>query len=155
MEESQRELREIKKLKKKRLVQYNLAMLLIIVLVVYFDINVFSPFITGIILGLMVIYVAISIYTLVTGRVFGTKTSKRLEEFDKRHWGKKRWKQNRLAQILIISVLGVIISVFFFSTDFNHERYDAPISPGPFIGVWIGVNIGMILQINKIGVPEK
>jgi Ca2+/Na+ antiporter len=150
MDETQWDIQEVKHLKKKQLVQNNLVMLLLFVLIAYFAYSGKHSLINGIYFVLIWINVAITLYTLKKGRTIGTKTSKRVQEFDRNRLGEKRWKRNRITEAVIISVTGIGIAVLLFVVDFNSVRLDVPNYVFPFIGAWIGFNIREIIRMNNL-----
>ncbi|MDX1699225.1 MAG: hypothetical protein R3250_01345, partial [Melioribacteraceae bacterium] len=81
MDETQWDIKEVKHLKKKQVVQNNLVMLLLFVLLVFIADNGMHSIIIGIFFVLIWIILAITFYTLKTGRPIGTKTSRRVQEF--------------------------------------------------------------------------
>ncbi|GGM18359.1 hypothetical protein GCM10011351_00180 [Paraliobacillus quinghaiensis] len=83
MDETQWDIKEVKRLKKKQLVQYNLLMLLIFVLFGYLVENN-KEFVLNVFFAVFFWWItAIMLYTLNTGKPIGTKTSRRLQEFDR------------------------------------------------------------------------
>lgn len=147
MDETKWDIKEVKHLKKKQVIQNNLVMLLLFVLLVFFADNGMHSLIIGIFFLLIWIILAITLYTLKTGRPIGTKTSRLVQEFDRNRLGEKRWKQNRIAEAVIISVIGVGIAVLWFVKDVNSFGLDFPSYAIPFIGSWIGYNLGEIIRM--------
>ncbi|WP_430787272.1 hypothetical protein VBD025_16015 [Virgibacillus flavescens] len=150
MEGTQWDIREVIHLKKIQLVQDNFFMLLIFVLFGYMAENGMSYVLIGAACILSWIAVAVSLYTLITGRSFGTKTRRRVQEFDRDRSGEKRWKRKKIAEIIIFSVIGVIITSFIFDKGINSARLDFPLNALPFFGVWVGHNVGEIIRMNKL-----
>ncbi|WP_390308502.1 hypothetical protein [Gracilibacillus thailandensis] len=93
---------------------------------------------------------AYMLYTIMTGKTIGTKTSQRVQAFDRDHMGEKRWKRKTLTEALILSVLSIILTVCLFVLDFDFVQLDFPISVFPLIGPWIGFNIGEIVRMNNL-----
>ena len=87
MDETQWDIQEVKHLKKKQLVQYNIVMLLLFVLFGYFSENGNTSLLFGVFCVLVWIVVAITLYTLMTGKPIGTKTSRRVQVFDRNRLG--------------------------------------------------------------------
>lgn len=150
MDETQWDIQEVKHLKKKQLVQSNLVMLLLFVLFGYFAENGKPSLLIGGVCVLLWILVAITLYVLKTGRPIGTKTSRIVQEFDRNRLGEKRWKRRKMTEAVIISVISVFITVLVFVKDLNSVRLDFPISAFPYIGAWIGYNVGEIVRMNKL-----
>lgn len=150
MAATQSDLKEYKNLKKKQLVQNNFLFLFLFILIGYFSQNGNIFLLMGVFCVLLWIIVVSLLYTLKTGRPIGTKTSKLVQEFDRNRLGEKRWKQLRMTEVIIISMLNVIVTVLFFVIDFNSSMLDFPISAIPFIGAWLGYNIGEIIRMNKM-----
>ncbi|MDX5474666.1 MAG: hypothetical protein LPK00_03930 [Bacillaceae bacterium] len=147
---TQLDLKEFKNLKKKQLIQNNILFLFLFILIKYFSQNGNITFLMGVFCVLLWIIVVILLYTLVTGRPIGTKTSKLVQVFDRKRMGEKRWKKLRITEVIIISVLNVIVTILLFPIDFNTGMLDFPISALPFIGAWLGYNIGEIYRMNKL-----
>ncbi|MDL4840232.1 hypothetical protein [Aquibacillus rhizosphaerae] len=97
MVQSEWDIQEVKRLKKVELLQYNLVMLLIIVLFGYFVKNGGTvSFLFGLCCVLFWIVVAMRFFTLKTGKMIGTKTSRCVQYFDRDRIGKKRWKRKTI-----------------------------------------------------------
>lgn len=150
MDETQWDIQEVKHLKKKQLVQSNLVMLLLFVLFGYFSENGKPSLLIGGFCVLLWIIVAITLYVLKTGRPIGTKTSRIVQEFDRNRLGEQRWKRRKMTEAVIISIISVFITVLVFVKDLNSVRLDLSIGAFPFIGAWIGYNIGEIIRMNKL-----
>lgn len=155
MDKTQWNIQEVKRLKKIQLVQGNLVMLLIFVLLVYFAESEQYLFIIGTFFVLMLVVVAIALYTLLTGRFIGTKTSKHVQEFDRQRSGEKPWKRKKIIEAVIFSAIGIGIAVLLFVTDFDSIRLDFPFSSLPFIGAWAGYNLGEIIRISNLQEQPK
>ncbi|GAB3801851.1 hypothetical protein [Virgibacillus kimchii] len=150
MSETHWDIKEVKRLKKNQLLQSNLVMLLLFVLFGYFAMNA-NPFLfIGGFSVLIWIIVAITLYTLMTGRYIGTKTSRMVQEFDRCRLGQKRWKRRKVIEAAIISIISVFITGLVFIMDFNSVRLEFPMSVFPFIGAWAGYNIGEIIRMNNL-----
>ncbi|ANU10822.1 hypothetical protein BBH88_11125 [Planococcus antarcticus DSM 14505] len=141
------DIQEIKHLKKKKLVQDNIYMLLLFVILVYFTDSGKHALTIGTFFVFIWIMVVLTLYTLKTGRSIGTKTSKRVQKFDRNRLGEKRWKRNKIIEVVIVSVVGVGIAVLLFVTDFNSLTLDFPSYPFPFLGAWLGFNIGELVPL--------
>lgn len=150
MNETYQEIQEVKHLKNKQLVRFNLIMLLLFVLFGYLATNEKHSLLFGIICFIFLIILAVTWYTLITGRSIGTKTSRRVQEFDRKRLGEKRWKRRKLIETVLISVTAVFIIKVMFDIDFNTISFDFPLDAFPFIGVWIGYNIGEVIRMNKL-----
>ncbi|WP_186577149.1 hypothetical protein [Aquibacillus kalidii] len=150
MDETQWDIKEVKHLKKKQLVQYNLVMLLLFVLFGYFAENGKSTLLIGGFCVLIWIITGITLYTLMSGIPIGTKTSRMVQEFDRNRLGEKRWKRKEITEAVIISVISVFITVLVFMKGFNSVRLDFPINAFPFIGAWVGYNIGEIIRMKNL-----
>lgn len=150
MNDTQWDIQEVKKLKKKQLVQTNLVMLLIFLLFAYFAENGKPSLLIGGVCVLLWILVAITLYVLKTGRPIGTKTSRIVQEFDRDRLGEKRWKRRKMTEAVMISVISVLITVLVFVEDLTSVRLDFSIYAFPFIGAWIGQNVGEIVRMKKL-----
>lgn len=84
MDEVHCDIEEAKRLKKKRIIQADLVILLLFILSIYY-VSVGWPI--SVFLGLSILILwsvaAYSLYTLTTGGVIGGKTSRLLQDFDK------------------------------------------------------------------------
>ncbi|WP_244504240.1 hypothetical protein [Salibacterium halotolerans] len=151
MHETEWDIQEVKRLKKKQLVQQNLLMLLLFVLFAFYVHNVGSA---SVLLGLCCVLLWLTavppLYTLKTGEPIGTKTSRMVQAFDRYHWGEKRWKRNTMMETGILMIGSVVFTVLFFVWDVDSIRLDSPIGVFPFIGGWIGFNAGQIIRLMKL-----
>lgn len=150
MEETQWDIKEMKRLKKKQLVRGNLFMLLIFVLLAYFLESGKLLFVAWILIACLLITVVLSLYTLVTGNLIGTKTSRRVQAFDRNRWGEKRWKRKKIIEVVLFTVLGFGLAVVLFVTDFSSPNQTFAGSHFPFIGAWIGYNLGEITRMKNM-----
>lgn len=150
MNETQWDIKEIKHLRKKLLFQYNFVMLLLLVLIGYFAENGKTSLLIDRFCVLSWIIVAITLYNLKTGKPLGTKTSRMMQEFDRNHLEQKRWKRRTMIEAVITIIISVFITVLLFVKDFNSGRVDFPILAFPFIGAWVGYNIGEIFRISNL-----
>ncbi|WP_084243503.1 hypothetical protein [Planomicrobium okeanokoites] len=155
MDETQWDLREVKNLKKKQLLQYNLGMLLLFVVLYYFA-DFEQPYVfIGFFYLLVLIGAASLVYNLKTGKFIGTKTSKRVQEFDKARLGQKRWKRRKILEAAFVFALTIFFTVFIFSTDFTDSGMNSYSAAFPFIGAWIGYNIGEFIRMNTLTDPAE
>ncbi|WP_430787296.1 hypothetical protein VBD025_16075 [Virgibacillus flavescens] len=150
MDEIQWDIQEIKHLKKIQLVQSNFFMLLYVVLFAYLAENGESSILIGLSCALIWVIVVISLYTLITGRHFGTKTHRRVQEFDRKRTGEKSWKRHQLIGNVAMIAFAVFITVLIFVMGINSARVEFPLNAYPIIGVWVGSNIGEIVRMNKL-----
>jgi len=147
MDETQWDIQKVKHLKKKQLVQNNLVMLLLFVLFSYLTESGKPSLLIGGFCVLLWVIVVITWYVLKTGSPIGTKTSRIVQEFDRNSLGEKRWKRRKMTEAVIISVISVLITILVFNQDLNSLRLNFPISILPFIGAWIGYNIGEVIRM--------
>lgn len=150
MSETQWDIQEIKRLKKKQLIQYNLLMLLLFALMVYFIENGRVFVLLGLFGVVFWIIAANSLYTLITGKPLGTKTSRRVQEFDRNRLGEKRWKRRTMIGAVILSVVSVVFTIYLFIGGFDTVRMSFSINAFPFIFVWAGSNLGEIIRISYL-----
>ncbi|MBP1947539.1 hypothetical protein [Virgibacillus litoralis] len=80
----------------------------------------------------------------------GTKTSRLVQEFDRNRLREKRWQRRKITEIVIIGVIGVLFTALMFVVDFDKVRLDFPINATPFIGAWVGFNLGEIIRMNNL-----
>jgi len=81
------DIRKVKRLKRKQLMQYNLVMLILFILSVYF-VKIGGSMATFFSIGIPLLWIitAYTIYALITGKIIGTKTSKCVQTFDLEYW---------------------------------------------------------------------
>lgn len=144
------DIQEIKHLKKKRLVRFNLVMLLFFVLLGYLIATSKMTLTIGLLSVILWSMVIIELYTLITGKFIGTKINRRVQEFDRRYLGQKRWKRKKVIETIIICGIGIFTTVFLFVEDFSSARLDFPLDTFPFIGLWIGHNIWETARIGSL-----
>ncbi|MGY4691054.1 hypothetical protein [Salibacterium sp. K-3] len=151
MHETEWDIQEVKRLKKKELVQHNLVMLSLFVLIIFYVYNAGSA---SVLLGVCCVLFWLTavppLYTLKTGKPIGTKTSRFVQAFDKYHKGEKRWKRRTMMGAGFIIMISVVFTVLFFVWDVDSVRLDSPIDVIPFIGGWVGFNAGQIIRLNKL-----
>ncbi|WP_117149088.1 hypothetical protein [Paraliobacillus zengyii] len=149
MVETEWDIHEVKRLKKIQLVQGNLFMLLSYGLLIYLLMNIDTVVVIGLVCILLWIYLTTILYTLKTGKTFGTKISRHVQKFDEYRLGKKRWKRRKIIEAVIISICSMGVTVLLFVLDVNYLRFDF-INGLPLIGGWIGYNIGEIVRITDL-----
>lgn len=150
MEETEWDIQEVKRWKKTQLIQTNIGMLLIFLLLIYFIEYGHPYFFIGGFYVFVLIIAAIELYKLGTGRFIGTKTSRRVQAFDKARSGEKRWKRRKILEAVFLIALIVFITVFMYTTDIDHSRVDFSSIAFPFIGAWIGHNLGELIRMSKL-----
>jgi uncharacterized membrane protein YwzB len=134
MDEAEWNIEEVKRLKKKQLIQSNLVLLLLFILFgFYVENGGTATVVFGVCCVLLWIFVANAIYTLLTGKTMGTKSIRRVLAFDIDHIGKKRWKRRKLIEFIIIIVVCLGITVVLFTIDFGSKSLDFPLDAFPFI----------------------
>lgn len=147
MIETQWDIEEIKRLKMKLLIQYNFFSILLFVLLVFFALNAeISQLVVGIYV-FMWILVAYMLYNLITEKPIATKTSRIVQEFDRNQMGEERWKLKKWIEFIICIVICIFITNFVKVNDFNSINMDSFL---PFIGAWVGYNIGEIYRIRNL-----
>src|SRR5699024_3646142 len=147
MNETEWDIQEVKRLKWKQLVQYNVLMLLLFSYYLL-DGNSFFLFWSLLCLALWVI-VAHSLYTFFTGKMIGTKTMKLVQAFDKNYLGEKHWNKRKLIEVISISAVSLFCTLLVITQGFNFgalEIYNFL----PFIGAWLGFNIGEVIRIKRL-----
>ncbi|QAS52944.1 hypothetical protein [Halobacillus litoralis] len=151
MDEEKWEIQEIKRLKKKHLILYNLVMLLIVVSFGFYAENGgTAPLIFNLCCVVFWIITATSWCTLITGNAIGTKSTQRVLSFDKDHLGEKRWKRQKTLGTVLISVLTIGITVVLLVMEFDSVRLEFPLDATPIIGAWAGYTAGEIRNINRL-----
>ncbi|WP_422124623.1 hypothetical protein DHX103_07335 [Planococcus sp. X10-3] len=150
MDETHWDIQEVKRWKIKQLVQYNLGALLLFVLLTYFIEYVQLYFLIGFFYILVLMMSAMALYSFKTGRFIGTKTNRRIQEFEKAHLGKKRWKRRKVTEAVFITVLIIFFTAFIVITESENSRLDFSSMAFPFIGAWLGYNIGEIVRMRNL-----
>jgi len=93
--------------------------------------------------------VAHSLYTFFTGKMIGTKTMKLVQAFDKNYLGKKRWNKRKLIEVISISVVSLFCTLLVITQGFNFSALEI-YNFFPFIGAWVGFNIGEVIRIKRL-----
>ncbi|WP_411954877.1 hypothetical protein ACKXGF_03460 [Alkalibacillus sp. S2W] len=150
MEETDWDIEEVKHLKTKQLIQSNLVMLLLFVLIGYFAENGNIFVLYGMFCVLLWLIVAVTLYILTTGKFVGTKTNRRVQEFDRTQLGEKRWRRRKIIELVFMSLLSVIVTVLTFVEDYETAIFNFPIDAFPFMGAWLGYNIGEMIRIHNL-----
>lgn len=151
MSETMWDIREVKRLKKIQLVQYNLVMLLFIALLAFYIEKDWSiPILAGLTLVGFWSIVVHMLYTLKTGKMFGTKTSRRVQAFDRDHLGERRWRRRKCIGTVIMIIFSSAFTVFLMNIDLHSIEMEFPIDILPLFGAWGGFNAGEINRIKKL-----
>ncbi|WP_058307325.1 hypothetical protein [Gracilibacillus massiliensis] len=150
MSEKQWDMKEVKRMKKKKLFQYNLVMVFISLLISYFIANDSTIILSAVFCVIFWLLAVNSLYTLISGNTIGTRTSRRLKEYDKDRLGKKRWRRNTLVEAIFINLSAIGMTWFLFVIDFDSITLNFPWSIFPFLGGWIGYNIGKIFRMSEL-----
>ena len=146
------EVHVVKRLMKKRLVQNNLFMLLLFVLLIYCANNGYVFSLIVILCVLIIGGVFLELYTFMTDKYIG-KTNRRVQAFMRKHLGEKRWRRGKITQIVLLVIVSIIILFILFLFvifDFTEIKFDSPFDTLPYLGAWVGINIGEIYRINKL-----
>lgn len=145
------DIQEIKRLKKRLLVQNNLLMLVLLVLFATYVKNGGSAnVLLGICCAFFWIFAAGMLYTFKTGKIIGTKSSQRVHAFDKDQVSEKRWKRKATKSVVFLIGLSVVFTLFWFLLDFDSVGLQFTVDALPFIVCWIGFNIGETVRIRKL-----
>src|SRR5699024_4670815 len=107
MNETEWDIQEVKRLKWKQLVQYNVLMLLLFSFYYLWAGNSFFLCWSLLCLALWV-FVAHSLYTFFTGKMIGTKTMKLVQSFYKNYLVEKHWNKRKLIGFITISVVRLL-----------------------------------------------
>lgn len=153
MGEGNWDLQEIKRLKKKLLIQNNLGMLLVFALL-WFLVEVAAvsaTIIFGVLCAILWLVVVNMLFTLLTGKVIGTKARQRVQTFEIQRHGKKQWKIKASIGLFLLLVLTIGSTVLIVVTDIGSATLDFPNDSFAFIGAWLGMNLGQIRRIRKLG----
>lgn len=150
MDEAKQEIKEMKKLKKKQLLWGNLFMLMIFLLLSYLLGAGKILFVTGAILIFLIIMTAIGLYTLITGAIIGTKATRRIQSFDRKRWGEKKWKRSKIIEMVLYTGLGIGITALALNADLDSSNRNLSGFTFPFLGAWLGYNLGEITRIKNL-----
>lgn|SRR5699024_3087146 len=148
MGETEWDIQEVKRLKRKQLVQYNVLMLLLFSFYYLWAGNSSFLFWSLLCLALWII-VAHSLYGFFTGKMIGTKTMKLVQAFDKDYLGKKRWNKIKLIEVISISVVSLFCTLLVVTQRFNFGALEI-YNFFPFVGAWLGFNIGEVIRIKRL-----
>ncbi|KMM39197.1 hypothetical protein [Guptibacillus hwajinpoensis] len=153
MEEGNWDLQEVKRLKKKLLIQNNLGMLLVFALLWFFvEVTAVSTtIILGVLCAILWLLVANMLFTLLTGKVIGTRAMQRVQTFEIERHGKKQWKIKASIGLLIILAITIGLTVMVVVSDIGSVPLNFPNDSFAFIGAWLGMNLGQIHRIRKLG----
>lgn len=147
MDEAQQELIEITKLKKKQLLWGNLFMLVTFLLLSYLLENGKILLATWIVILFILVMVVLSLCTLITGTIIGTKTTRRIRAFDRKRWGETKWKLLNITEVVLYIGMGTGLIYLVFNMDFDLLNPNLSSFTFPFIGAWVGYNLGEIIRI--------
>ncbi|TKD72209.1 hypothetical protein [Pseudalkalibacillus hwajinpoensis] len=153
MGEGNWDLQEMKRLKKKLLIQNNLGMLVVFALLWFFVevATVSAPIILGVLCAILWLIVVNLLFTLLTGKVIGTRAMQRVQTFEIERRGKKQWKIKASIGLLLLLVIAIGLTVMVVVSDIGSVPLDFPNDSFAFIGAWLGMNLGQIRQIRKLG----
>lgn len=150
MEETEWSREEVKRLKWKQLFQVNIVYLLVFFLSIYFIKTGVSLSLYFIILCIILwLMVASYLYTVITGKPFGTKTSRRLQRIAKEKKGEKSWKRKKMIELIAIAFFVILCTVLIVTMEFRTKQLDI-YTVFPIIGAFLGMNIGEIVRIGKL-----
>lgn len=144
------DIRQVKRLKKKSLVEFNVAMLLIFLFSsIYIKMEWPISIYFGIACVVIWFFTVHSLYILITGKTTGTKTNKLVQAFDRQRSGDKRWKRLRITEVIVFGILAVVCTVLIFPIDINSEALEFR-NIGVFLVAWFGANVGTIIRISTL-----
>src|SRR5690606_12053776 len=104
----------------------------------------------GVFCLLLWIISAITFYSLKTSKPIGTKTSRYMQVFDRNRLGDKRWKRRKIIEFIIIIIICVLITILIIVLDISAVSFDLPMNAIPFIGAWVGYNIGEVIRMKSL-----
>ncbi|WP_232299500.1 hypothetical protein [Pontibacillus chungwhensis] len=148
------DLDKVKRMKKKLLIQSNLVMLLIFLMFVFlflYSNQAGSAFV--LLLGFCLLSWGIavnSLYTFMTGRPLGTKTARYVIAFDKDRKGERKWVRQKGIEAIVATVLSIGVTLCLSVLELDSVTNDSFISLLPFLGPWIGFNIGELHRIKNL-----
>lgn len=150
MDEIMWDIQQVKRLKKKSLLEFNGVMLLVFL---FCALYIYMEWPASVFFGITCIiiwfFVAHSLYILITGKTTGSKINKLVQAFDRDRSGDKRWKRSKIGEVLLFVVLGIVCTVLVFPIEIDSEplRY---INISAFFGAWFGANVGSIIRISSL-----
>lgn len=150
MEKDKWDLKEVKRLKWRQLIQYNVVMLLLFLVAIYAVKSTSSAYFIFIFFTVIVWIVSIhALYTLKTGKILGTKTMKIVHQYDKDFQGKKRWKRKKILEAVFAMIVAIGCTVLVSRLDLRDVTVNY-YNLAPFIGAWVGLNIGEVFRITNL-----
>lgn len=151
MEEGKWDIQEIKRIKKKLLIQNNLAMLFFIVSFgFYMELGGSFAVFLGFCCVVLWLFVVNMVYTIWTGKVIGTKDMQKVQNFKIYRHGKKRWKIKAIIGLLFIFSFSAGSTIAVFLLDFEGLKVDFPQDSMSLFLLWLFMNIGEIRRIRKL-----
>lgn len=144
------DIQEVKRLKKKGLVEFNLGMLVIFLISAFYinmgwSVSVFF----GMVCLVIWFFTAHSLYILITGKTTGAKTNKLVQAFDRDRSGDKRWKRLKIIEVILFGILGVVCTLLIFPIDIDSKPLQF-MDIWALMGAWFGSNLGTIIRISNL-----
>ncbi|WP_347860814.1 hypothetical protein U0355_08870 [Salimicrobium sp. PL1-032A] len=141
---------EIRGLKLRRLVHYNILYAIFFVLFFYVAERMTFASFGALFTSLFWIYGLYLVIVLRTGKRFVPAMWKYINEFDKFHQGEKKWRRKQYVELGIIFGIAAIFTVCLVTLDFSYaDRMRFPQDSAGLFGAWIGLNIGeLVRQVN-------
>lgn len=148
------DLDKVKRMRKKLLLQSNLVMFLVFLMFVFlflYSSEAGSTFV--LLLGFCLLLWGIaanSLYAFMTGRPLGTKTARYVLAFDKDQKGERKWMRQKGIEAIVVTIMSIGVTLCLFLLDFDSLTNNSLFSLLPFLGPWIGFNIGEIHRIKNL-----
>lgn len=144
--------KKVKQLHKKLFIQVNLVFLLVAVFFVSYIVGKdYSFFVLLLLFSVMFWSIAANLmYSLKTGKTLGPKSLVYIQAYEKQSKGLEQWKQEKMTEFLVITFVSIVFTVGLFLVMGNAMRIDSATDLLPFLGGWLGANIGQIIRIYRL-----
>lgn len=147
---------EFKRLKKKKLVHYNIIFAILLVIFYYLAEQTTDFAFVTIVSVCLWFNCLISLYSFFSGRKLGTKTSRLVQEFEKSYQGEKKWRRKRVISVIFETVLPAAFTIFLIFMDFsNQNQLDGLVLTGSLIASLIVVNVSELFRIGLLNEEES
>ncbi|SDJ16473.1 hypothetical protein [Salimicrobium halophilum] len=112
-------IRELIRLKKRRLIHINILFLLLVPLATYAG-NHMSGF-RFVLLFTIIVWIAAAYYLFLyfTGKKIGLNSWVRHDELERFYQGERKWKRNKVKEIVFIISLAVAFTIFYIVFEFD------------------------------------
>lgn len=139
----------IKRLKIKKLLRINGIWLLALVATRYLTMHMPPAFLLPSIGAFLWLLVLVSLYNFCSRKPFMTKTSRILQTFDQQRSRMTRWRRHQQFQLLFGVAACLLITLLLMRRNGEFAALDATFII-PFIGAYVGYNIGELFRIMQL-----